>query len=70
MGRVSAVSDPPPDPGYRRWDCTGDDPELLAQAADDARAAIEHGECIVLPTDTVYGIGADAFNGSAVQRHP
>jgi L-threonylcarbamoyladenylate synthase len=56
-----------PDPGYRRWDCTGDDPELLARAEDDARAAIEAGECIVLPTDTVYGIGADAFNGDAVQ---
>ena len=25
-------------PGYRRWDCTGDDPEVLARAADDARA--------------------------------
>ncbi len=41
---------------------------MLARAEDDARAAIEAGECIVLPTDTVYGIGADAFNGDAVQR--
>ncbi|HEY5784294.1 MAG TPA: L-threonylcarbamoyladenylate synthase [Microlunatus sp.] len=40
---------------------------MLARAEDDARAAIEAGECIVLPTDTVYGIGADAFNGDAVQ---
>lgn len=55
------------DLGYRRWDCTSDDPEVLARAEDDARAAIEAGECIVLPTDTVYGIGADAFNGEAVQ---
>ena len=55
------------DLGYRRWDCTSDDPELLARAEDDARAAVEAGECIVLPTDTVYGIGADAFNGDAVQ---
>ena len=55
------------DLGYVRWDCTSDDPELLARAEDDARAAIEAGECIVLPTDTVYGIGADAFNGEAVQ---
>jgi L-threonylcarbamoyladenylate synthase len=72
MGRVSAVPDPETelanDPGYRRWDCTGVDPEGLARAADDARSAIEAGECIVLPTDTVYGIGADAFNGDAVQR--
>jgi len=61
-------SDQENDPGYRRWDCTGDDPEALARAADDARAAVENGECIVLPTDTVYGIGADAFNAEAVQR--
>lgn len=56
------------DPGYRRWDCTTDDPEVVAQATDDARTAIEAGDCIVLPTDTVYGIGADAFNAEAVQR--
>ena len=54
--------------GYRRFDCTSDDPEALARAADAARAAIERGECIVLPTDTVYGIGADAFDPDAVQR--
>ena len=29
---------------------------------------MERGECIVLPTDTVYGIGADAFDPDAVQR--
>lgn len=38
--------------------------EALEQAAD----AIADGECIVLPTDTVYGIGADALNSLAVQR--
>lgn len=73
---TSDPEDPQPDPvepepvkdlGYRRWDCTGEDPEELARATDDARAAIEAGECIVLPTDTVYGIGADAFNAEAVQ---
>lgn len=32
-----------------------------------AIAAIEAGECIVLPTDTVYGIGADALSAEAVQ---
>lgn len=36
----------------------------LAQAAEAVRA----GRCIVLPTDTVYGIGADAFDSDAVQR--
>lgn len=36
-------------------------------AIDAAAAAVEAGHCIVLPTDTVYGIGADAFNAGAVQ---
>ena len=34
---------------------------------DAALAAIEAGECIVLPTDTVYGIGADALSADAVR---
>ena len=33
----------------------------------DAAAAARRGELIVLPTDTVYGIGADAFDAGAVQ---
>lgn len=53
---------------YQRFDCTVADPARLAEAAEAARVAIEQGECIVLPTDTVYGIGADAFNADAVQR--
>lgn len=31
-----------------------------------ARAALQDQRCIVLPTDTVYGIGADAFSAQAV----
>jgi L-threonylcarbamoyladenylate synthase len=53
---------------FRVFDCTSDDPEQRAAAVDEARAVIERGECIVLPTDTVYGIGADAFDSNAVQR--
>jgi tRNA threonylcarbamoyl adenosine modification protein (Sua5/YciO/YrdC/YwlC family) len=53
---------------YRRFDCTGDAPDGFDEATEAARAAVEAGECIVLPTDTVYGIGADAFSGDAVQR--
>ena len=53
---------------FRVFDCTSDDPEQHAAAVDEAGAAIERGECIVLPTDTVYGIGADAFDANAVQR--
>lgn len=33
-----------------------------------ARLALGMGELIVLPTDTVYGMGCDAFNAEAVQR--
>jgi tRNA threonylcarbamoyl adenosine modification protein (Sua5/YciO/YrdC/YwlC family) len=53
---------------YRRFDCTAGDPSRNAEATEAARQAIEGGECIVLPTDTVYGIGADAFSAKAVQR--
>ena len=41
-----------------------DDPQ---RGIDEALAAIEAGECIVLPTDTVYGIGADALSAEAVR---
>ena len=33
----------------------------------EAVAAVRAGSCIVLPTDTVYGIGANAFDTAAVQ---
>ena len=45
------------------WDISAD-PDA---AIDAAAAAIAEGHCIVLPTDTVYGIGADATNAVAVQ---
>jgi len=32
-----------------------------------ARAAIGRGGLVVIPTDTVYGVAADAFNGDAVR---
>jgi L-threonylcarbamoyladenylate synthase len=57
-----------PAASYQLFDCTGDAPDGFDEATEAARAAVEDGECIVLPTDTVYGIGADAFNGEAVQR--
>ncbi|RXZ47019.1 L-threonylcarbamoyladenylate synthase, partial [Agromyces binzhouensis] len=33
-----------------------------------ARRAIGSGELVVIPTDTVYGVAADAFSAAAVQR--
>lgn len=38
-----------------------------AAGIDAAMVAIAAGECIVLPTDTVYGIGADALSAAAVR---
>jgi L-threonylcarbamoyladenylate synthase len=57
--------DPPP---YLRFDCTVADAPSTAAGAEAARLAVERGDLVVLPTDTVYGIGADAFNAEAVQR--
>ncbi|MEU4697617.1 L-threonylcarbamoyladenylate synthase [Nonomuraea dietziae] len=48
----------------RRYDCA--DAEQKAAGLTDAAAAVRKGELVVLPTDTVYGIGADAFTPSAV----
>ena len=47
-----------------RYDCR--DPASRLAGVDAAVAAARAGELIVLPTDTVYGIGADAFIPSAV----
>lgn len=48
------------------FDCA-DSSQLLA-GMRHARQAIGRGELIVMPTDTVYGVGADAFSPAAVQR--
>ncbi|MET7980605.1 L-threonylcarbamoyladenylate synthase [Streptomyces mirabilis] len=50
----------------RRYDCA-----TVSGRADvlrEATSAVRRGELVVLPTDTVYGIGADAFNCEAVDR--
>ena len=41
--------------------------ELRASGIDAAVAAVRNGDLVVLPTDTVYGIGADAFTPPAVR---
>ncbi|MGB4138013.1 MAG: L-threonylcarbamoyladenylate synthase [Microbacterium sp.] len=48
------------------FDCR-DEAQLLA-GMRNARQAIGRGELVVLPTDTVYGIAADAFSPAAVRR--
>lgn len=46
------------------FDCADPDQRQLGIAA--AAAALKGGRLVVMPTDTVYGIGADAFNSAAV----
>lgn len=48
------------------FDCR-DEAQLLA-GMRQARQAIGRGELVVLPTDTVYGLAADAFSANAVQK--
>lgn len=42
------------------------DPDNRAGAIAAAAAAVSSGRLVVMPTDTVYGIGADAFDSRAV----
>jgi L-threonylcarbamoyladenylate synthase len=44
------------------------DPAQLESGLAAAATAIRAGELVVLPTDTVYGLGADAFDPAAVRR--
>ena len=46
------------------YDCA--DPVERAEGLDAAVDSIRRGELVVLPTDTVYGIGADAFQPDAI----
>ncbi|WP_329312116.1 L-threonylcarbamoyladenylate synthase [Streptomyces sp. NBC_01262] len=48
----------------RRYDCS--DATDRAAGLREAASAVRRGELVVLPTDTLYGIGADAFNSEAV----
>ena len=41
--------------------------EEREEAVEAASLAVQRGELVVLPTDTVYGIGADAFDPAAVR---
>jgi tRNA threonylcarbamoyl adenosine modification protein (Sua5/YciO/YrdC/YwlC family) len=47
------------------YDCA--DPERRRDGLAAAASAVRAGQLVVLPTDTVYGLGADAFNGAAVR---
>jgi tRNA threonylcarbamoyl adenosine modification protein (Sua5/YciO/YrdC/YwlC family) len=68
-------------PGDEPWD--GDEPAVSVSALErfatsdpaeqeagiaNAALAVQRGQLVVFPTDTVYGIGADAFDPDAVKR--
>ncbi|MFX4273028.1 L-threonylcarbamoyladenylate synthase [Propionibacteriaceae bacterium Y1685] len=55
--------EPEPEPTWVKWD--GSDLDATAEATQEA---LEAGECVVIPTDTVYGIGADAYDADAVAK--
>lgn len=48
------------------YDCSAEADLLTGMRL--ARSAIGRGELVVIPTDTVYGLAADAFSAKAVQR--
>jgi L-threonylcarbamoyladenylate synthase len=47
------------------YDCT--DPDARVEGLAAAARAVRGGRLVVLPTDTVYGLGCDAFNPDAVR---
>jgi len=59
----------------RIYDCTSDSDTSQSDTSEStyqtaialARSAIGRGALVVIPTDTVYGVAADAFNAEAVQ---
>jgi L-threonylcarbamoyladenylate synthase len=44
------------------------DPTSRAQGLEAAASAVRRGDLVVLPTDTVYGIGADAFSPVGIEK--
>jgi L-threonylcarbamoyladenylate synthase len=46
------------------FDCS--EPGQRSHAITSAAAAVKNGGLVVMPTDTVYGVGADAFSSTAV----
>lgn len=44
------------------------DPNGKSGALDRAATAIERGELVIYPTETVYGLGADALDPAAIER--
>jgi L-threonylcarbamoyladenylate synthase len=52
------------EPMSARYDCA--ETQQRDEGLVAAVGAVQEGQLVVLPTDTVYGVGADAFNAAAV----
>jgi len=50
----------------KRYVCS--DADQLSEGLHEAKSALQSEELVVLPTDTVYGIAADAFEPAAVRK--
>ena len=66
MTGVSEGADQPEGTSATRFR-TDEETEREAGIAN-AALAVQRGELVVLPTDTVYGVGADAFDPESVRR--
>ncbi|MGE9269965.1 MAG: L-threonylcarbamoyladenylate synthase, partial [Verrucomicrobiales bacterium] len=44
------------------------DDQEMEDAVREAARLLSEGEVVALPTETVYGLGADAFNADAVAK--
>ncbi|GAA2904373.1 L-threonylcarbamoyladenylate synthase [Pseudonocardia halophobica] len=52
-------------PAVPVYDCS--DPDARVEGLAAAARAVRAGQLVVLPTDTVYGLGCDAFSSTAVR---
>ena len=41
--------------------------QITTESLDEAKEIIQKGGVVAIPTETVYGLGGDAFNDSAVK---
>lgn len=48
------------------WNAAAGTPEQVERAVSEAAALLREGGIVAFPTETVYGLGADAANGAAV----
>jgi tRNA threonylcarbamoyl adenosine modification protein (Sua5/YciO/YrdC/YwlC family) len=63
---TEAGAAPDDDRAERIYSCA--DPDRRAEGISEAKQAIARGRLVVMPTDTVYGVAADAFDPAGVRR--